>query len=138
MTMLAKSSPSKKNGTYSLDNVPAELPSVSASDNGKVLSVVGGKWNKANASSGSNPLIVNVSFQSSKYTMNASFSTIQNAFDAGRTVVVKNGTIHGIVMGLYVDSDGRGGYVFVIDGLSGAANKYVATSPGAYPSRSST
>lgn len=62
-----------------------ELPKVTSSDNGKVLGVVSGAWNKMDAPSGSDPFIATFS-GSNGGTCDKTFAEIKAAIDAGRAV----------------------------------------------------
>lgn len=86
----------KGDGTWS--NVPSDLPDVTSSDNGKVLSVVEGAWGKAAANSeievfyGSETTDGRFNLSNSKKA-----SDVINAITSGKTVLLK-----GYVRGYYV------------------------------------
>ena len=66
----------------------SSLPEVSASDNGMLLTVVEGEWDKADAPSGSEPLIVTLQASGSDWIFDKTFTEVKEAFDEGRIVLI--------------------------------------------------
>lgn len=64
------------------------LPIVTADDNGKVLTVVDGAWNKAEASGG-DIVVVTIGFDSTteEYTADKTYAEIAEAFSSGKKVL---------------------------------------------------
>lgn len=76
------------NGHTVSADVPSDagfLPSVTASDNGKVLQVANGAWTKGNAPSGT--LIVNLTRNGSNYTADHTYAEIYSALSNGGSAV---------------------------------------------------
>ena len=66
-----------------------ELPTVSGTDNGNVLTVVEGAWAKAAApSGGGGVLMVTVTQESTNWTFNKTWQEVYDAFTAGTNVIL--------------------------------------------------
>lgn len=74
------------NGEWDKANAPKELPSVSNGDNGKVLSVVNGTWAKADPQGGA--LLVQGAYSNQIITLNKTFGEIATAYTSGKPVII--------------------------------------------------
>lgn len=77
------------NGEWDKANVPAELPAVTAEDNGKVLMVVNGEWDAAEIES--NDFLVSYSEDNGEYSCDKTFSQVAVAVQANKNVRAKLG-----------------------------------------------
>lgn len=120
---------------------PVELPAVTDADNGDVLKVVDGKWNKANAGGGGAGNYV-IPFDMEHATLGATWQEIHDAFYAGKTCLfateADDETTQAIVVWVLVDN---GSYVvvFATASLGGSEivfnpSRFVADSANGYPS----
>lgn len=76
--------------------IPAdELPAVTSDDNGKVLAVVDGAWNKASASGGASFFVITATDNNGTVTIDKTYSEIEQAYKANTTLFVDydDGTI---------------------------------------------
>lgn len=66
-----------------------ELPKVTSTDNGDVLTVVSGKWAKAEPSGGGGSFLVTITWDetSSEYVSDKTYAEITGAFESGQAVV---------------------------------------------------
>lgn len=115
----------------------AGLPAVTSEDNGDVLTVVNGAWDKA-APSGGGAFAVSVPYSAEVWTMNKTWAEISAAFIAGRPVIVHVGDSEDYtdqyyaVMGVrQTVSDVPLFVVVIYDGSSGY--EFAATSADGYP-----
>lgn len=68
----------------------AELPVVTSSDNGKILKVVDGKWNKGDAPS-NEPFIVTITGElDGEYTIDKTYLQTKEAYLAGKQIILNN------------------------------------------------
>lgn len=77
------------NGTWSKAPVPAELPETTSSDNGDVLKVVNGEWEKA-AESATSGMIVTFTASGGTYSADKTLSEITEAFTSTKNVIGYN------------------------------------------------
>ena len=76
--------------------IPAdELPAVTSDDNGKILAVVNGAWNKATASGGASLFVITATDNNGTITLDKTYAEIEQAYNAGNILVVdyNDGTI---------------------------------------------
>ncbi len=67
----------------------SSLPTVTADDNGKVLAVVEGAWDKANAISDNDFIVTYTDSGNDTYTSDKTFADIYSAYQAGQNVTAK-------------------------------------------------
>ena len=72
------------------DDESTDLPSVSSTDNGDVLTVVEGQWAKATPSGGGEEYLVTYSINGETVTCDKSFADIKEAWEAGKKLVAKS------------------------------------------------
>lgn len=77
------------NGTWSKAPVPAELPATTSDDNGDVLKVVNGEWEKA-AESATSGMIVTFTALGGTYSADKTLSEITEAFTSTKNVIGYN------------------------------------------------
>lgn len=117
-----------------------ELPKVTSTDNGDVLTVVSGKWAKAAPSGGggSEPLIINQTDTGSSYDLNKTWKQIKDAFAGGTACVVTwvdSGTTWNALIVGYSENSESSEYIIkriMVDGMGYMG--YTATSETDYPS----
>ena len=115
----------------------AGLPAVTSEDNGDVLTVVNGVWDKA-APSGGGVFQVSVPYDDAVWTMNKTWAEIKAAFIAGMSVIVQIGDSaefedqYYAVMGVRKTVSDVSSFIVVInDGSS--TYEFIATSADGYP-----
>ena len=134
-----------------LDSLPTEkltellnmegVPSVTSSSNGKVLTVVSGKW-KASDPQGGGGLSVSATFANDYITLNKTFKEINDVLDVGGSVVIKYPDGQGVttnyaVIGSIADesSEGSSSYTVVVLNVGGGGTlAFNATAKTDYPS----
>jgi hypothetical protein len=89
------------NGEWNKADAPAELPAVTSDDNGKVLAVANGAWGKADASGGNNDFVVTYTDNNVTVTADKTFAEIVAAIEADKTVKAK-----------YYDNNSNADYYF--------------------------
>lgn len=67
----------------------SSLPAVTSDDNGSVLTVVEGEWDKAEAPSGNNDFVVTYIEDSGTVTADKTFAEITAAYNAGKKIYAK-------------------------------------------------
>lgn len=77
------------NGTWSKAPIPAELPATTSDDNGDVLKVVNGEWEKA-AESATSGMIVTFTASGGTYSADKTLSEITEAFTSTKNVIGYN------------------------------------------------
>ena len=107
----------------------SELPVVTASDNGNVLTVVEGAWAKASPIGGSGILVIGMTEESNVFTLDKTWQEIHDATFA----VIKDE--YGTVMPLCYIDGGEGGYE--VDFWNAMQNNTLGlfcSAPNEYPS----
>ena len=82
-----------------------ELPTVTSTDNGKVLTVVSGKWKKAEPSGGG-AFAITATTEDDVTTLNKTWTEIKTAFDSGQNVIIADETSEELIVSIGV-SDGE-------------------------------
>ena len=115
----------------------SDLPAVSAADNGDVLTVVNGAWDKAapggGGGGGSSVFIVNATLDEALglNVLDKTAGEIIEAFD-NSLVIIKRQLVDGVASAvLYLVEESVGEYYFAINGLT-----FVASSLNDYPTES--
>ena len=117
-----------------------ELPKVTSTDNGDVLTVVSGKWAKAAPSGGgSEPLIITRTNSGSSYDLNKTWKEIHDAFFNGTNCIISwtdvDGDWSSVVVG--VSDTGEDPEYFTVYAVSVSGNGkdvYTAASETDFPS----
>ena len=106
-----------------------ELPSVTAEDDGDVLTVVEGEWAKATPSGGGGSLAIGVTSVDGVDTLNKTWQEIHDALAEGKYCVIVEST-ENFLSQTYVSTvmSGDGSYVIFVD-----EDAYVASSASGYP-----
>lgn len=117
----------------------SDLPAVSAADNGDVLTVVNGVWDKAapGGGGGGGVLFVNATDDpvNHTYTLNKTAKEVIDAYLAGQTVIVSydipsQTSSYGSVVGC----EEAGGFFYIYAMFSDWVGRFIAPTENDYPS----
>lgn len=75
-------------GKWAKAEAPTELPAVTGADNNKVLTVVNGTWDKAAASGGAEFFTITATETNDGFTLDKTYAEIETAFTAGKILRV--------------------------------------------------
>lgn len=75
-----------------LEGGESELPTVTSDDNGNILTVVEGVWDKAEAPSGNNDFVVTYTYneETEQLETETTFAEISSAFESGKNIIAKD------------------------------------------------
>lgn len=89
-------------GKWAKAEAPTELPAVTGADNNKVLTVVNGTWDKAAASGGNQFFIITASDEDDAIVLDKTYTEIETAFSSGKILLANYKNQHYVPVN-YID-----------------------------------
>ena len=117
-------------GKWDKANAPTELPAVSGTDNGKLLGVAEGAWAIVDAPTGNDDYIINFTKSDDKWTSDKTANEIASAFSQHKNLVLKN-SYNGYFVLTYFRT-GSSIEIHALDGSGTTAIVYQASIGAAY------
>ena len=130
--------PPSSNAVYDALQNATELPSVTADDNGDVLTVVEGEWAKATPSGGGGSLVIGVTSADDVDTFNKTWKEIHDAMASGQiAMILSEEDAYTVFQNsiAYITKDNGGNKPYRVIWLSGGDEVvFYATTENDYPS----